>query len=59
VLDLSVDAADGAGVSWLHRHTEVMEKALDKDGHFAMTVRVEPGKADAVRAKFEVHSPRL
>jgi GTP-binding protein HflX len=58
VLDLLVDPADGAGVSWLHRHTEVMEKALDKDGRFAMTVRVEPGKANAVRAKFEVHSSR-
>jgi GTP-binding protein HflX len=55
VLDLSVDAADGAGVSWLHRHTEVMEKSLDKDGRFAMTVRVEPSKADAVKAKFEAH----
>jgi len=52
VLDLSVDPADGAGVSWLHRHTEVMGKSLGQDGRFAMTVRVEPGKADAVRAKF-------
>ena len=52
VLDLLVDPADGAGVSWLHRHTEVMEKALDEDGKLAMTVRVDPDKAGVVRAKF-------
>ena len=52
VLDLVVDPADGAGVSWLHRHTEVIEKALDEDGKLAMTVRVDPDKAGVVRAKF-------
>jgi GTP-binding protein HflX len=52
VLDLVVDPADGAGVSWLHRNTEVMEKALDEDGKLAMTVRVDPDKAGVVRAKF-------
>jgi len=57
VLDLIVDPADGAGVSWLHRHTEVMEKSLGEDGRYAITVRVEPGKADAVRAKFADSTP--
>jgi len=52
VLDLLLDPADGAGVSWLHRHTEVMEKSLDDSGKLAMTVRVDPGKAEAVRARF-------
>jgi GTP-binding protein HflX len=52
VLDLVVDPADGAGVSWLHRHTEVMEKAMDDDGGLAMKVRVDPSKVEAVRAKF-------
>jgi GTP-binding protein HflX len=52
VLDLSLDPADGAGVSWLHRHAEVMAKELDADGRLAMTVRVDPAKAGAVRAKF-------
>jgi GTP-binding protein HflX len=52
VLDLVLDPADGAGVSWLHRHAEVMKKALDADGRLAMTVRVDAAKADAVRAKF-------
>ena len=53
VLDLALDPADGAGVSWLHRHTEVMEKAMAPDGSLAVTVRVDPSKADAVRAKFK------
>jgi GTP-binding protein HflX len=52
VIDLVVDPADGAGVSWLHRHAEVMEKSLDEDGRLAMTVRVDPARAEAVRAKF-------
>jgi GTP-binding protein HflX len=53
VLDLTLDPSDGAGVSWLHRHTEVMEKSLSDDGgKLAMTVRVDPSQADAVRTKF-------
>ena len=52
MLDLVLDPADGAGVSWLHRHTEVMTKSLDDDGRLAMTVRVDPAKAETVRAKF-------
>jgi GTPase len=52
VLDLSLDPADGAGVSWLHRHTEVLEKGMDKDGRLAMTVRLDKAKADTVRRKF-------
>jgi GTPase len=53
VIELSVDTTDGAGVSWLHRHTEVIHKAIDeKSGRIAMTVRAEPSRANAVRAKF-------
>ena len=34
--------ADGAGVSWLHRHTEVIRKAVDvRTGRVAMTVRAD------------------
>ena len=55
VLDLVLDPADGAGVSWLHRHTEVMEKSLSDDGKLAMTVRVAPDKASTVKTKFPMH----
>ena len=51
-LDLVLDAADGAGASWLYRHTEVMAKTLTADHHMAVRVRVDPSKAAAVRAKF-------
>jgi GTPase len=53
LIELVLDPADGAGVSWLHRHTEVLHKAADeKTGRVGMTVRVDPAKADAVRARF-------
>ena len=51
-LDLVIDAADGAGVSWLHRNTEVMTKVLRDDGALAITVRVDPANAEKVRVKF-------
>jgi GTP-binding protein HflX len=50
-LDLSVDASDGAGVSWLHRNAEVLVKELH-EGQFDMVVRVDETKRDIVMAKF-------
>ncbi len=52
LLELNLDPADGAGVSWLHRHTEVIHKAFDDNGRIAMTVRADPERAAAVRARF-------
>ena len=52
VLDLLLDPADGAGVSWLHRHTEVIAKGLRDDGQLAMTVRADPANAERARARF-------
>jgi GTP-binding protein HflX len=51
-LEFLLDASDGAGVSWLHRHTEVMSKALREDGALAITVRADPANAQKARAKF-------
>jgi GTPase len=51
-IELELDAADGAGVSWLHRNTEVISKSADEEGRIAMTVRAAPERAEAVRAKF-------
>jgi GTP-binding protein HflX len=50
-LDLSIDAADGAGISWLHRNAEVLSKELH-DGRFDMTVRVDETKRDIVVNRF-------
>jgi GTPase len=50
-LSLSIDASDGAGISWLHRNAEVLEKQLE-NGRFNMTVRVDETKRDIAIAKF-------
>ena len=44
-LDLSVDASNGAAISWLHRNSEVLAKEL-RDDHYDMTVRVDETKRD-------------
>jgi GTP-binding protein HflX len=51
-LNLSVDAADGAGISWLHRNSEVLDKQLN-EGRFDMTVRVDESKRDIVVSRFD------
>jgi GTP-binding protein HflX len=52
VLDLVLDPADGAGVSWLHRHSEVMAKEMRDDGQLGMTVRADATNAERIRGKF-------
>ena len=51
-LQLSIDASDGAGISWLHRNSEVLNKEFH-DGKFDMTVRVDPTKRDLVINRFD------
>jgi len=51
-LEVALDPADGAGLSWLYRHSEVLEKHLRDDGQLAVTVRADADKAARVRAKF-------
>ncbi len=51
-LDLVIDPSDGAGLSWLHRHAEVMGRELREDGRLHLHVRVTPEKAASVRRKF-------
>ncbi|MBI3700457.1 MAG: GTPase HflX [Afipia sp.] len=50
-LDLAIDASDGAGISWLHRNSEVLDKHL-QGGKFVMTVRVDETKSDLTKSKF-------
>jgi GTP-binding protein HflX len=60
-LDLTVEAADGAGVSWLHRNSEVLDKTL-ADGKFRMTVRVDETRRDTVMRRVGAtvhHAPKL
>jgi GTPase len=52
---LDVDAGDGAAISWLHRHTEVLDKQLD-EGRYIVTVRVDEDRRDAVAQRFATHT---
>jgi GTP-binding protein HflX len=51
-LTVSLDASDGAGLSWLYRHAEVLDNRTDDNGQMEVTVRATPDKAAQVRAKF-------
>jgi GTP-binding protein HflX len=51
-LDLSIDAADGAGINWLHRNSEILAKEFH-DGRYDMTVRVDATKRDIVVNRFD------
>jgi GTP-binding protein HflX len=51
-INLMLDPADGAGLSWLHRHTEVMSRSVGPDGRMAVVVRADPANAERVRARF-------
>ena len=51
-LELSLDPGDGAGLSWLYRHSEVLSRNMDEEGRLAVTVRADAEKAARVRAKF-------
>ncbi len=51
-LELDLDPADGAGLSWLYRHSEVLSKDMRDDGRLAVTVRADPKNADMVRRKY-------
>jgi len=58
-LDVALEFADGAGVSWLHRHAEVLAREGGPDGRLHMTVRVDPDRAAMVRAKFGAGNIRM
>jgi len=51
-LAVSLAATDGAGLSWLYRHAEVLSKDVAEDGRMQVTVRADPDKAAQVKAKF-------
>jgi GTP-binding protein HflX len=53
-LEVAINPADGAGLSWLYRHSEVLDRHMRDDGQLAVTVRADADKAARVRAKFPV-----
>jgi GTP-binding protein HflX len=52
-LRVTLDVADGAAMSWLYRHTEVLTRVADDDTHIAMTVRAEQAQRDLVMQRFQ------
>jgi GTPase len=50
--DVVLEAADGAGASWLYRNAEVLDKAMADDDHLRMRVRVDAANAGLLAAKF-------
>jgi GTPase len=51
-LTVDLEPADGAGLSWLHQHGEVISKQNLDDGRLAVTVRADPATAERLRARF-------
>jgi GTP-binding protein HflX len=50
--DIELDPADGEGISWLHRHAEVLGKHLQPDGRYRITIRTDPAQIERVRNRF-------
>ncbi|MBX3522107.1 MAG: GTPase HflX [Xanthobacteraceae bacterium] len=46
VISLVLDPADGANLSWLHRHGEVLSQELKGDDELRVEVRMAPEKAE-------------
>ena len=46
VVSLNLDPADGANLSWLHRHGEVLSQELKRDDQLRVEVRLSPEKAE-------------
>ena len=51
-LSLDVDPADGAGIGWLHRQTEVLSREFNEQGRLEVVVRVDPRRVSEVRKRF-------
>ncbi len=53
-LSIALDPADGAGLSWLYRHSEVLARDMREDGTLAVTVRADAKNAEIVRRKYSL-----
>jgi GTP-binding protein HflX len=51
-LTVRVDPADGAGLHWLYRHAEVLDRASAPDGAVVLRVRVAPEREEGIRRRF-------
>ncbi len=51
-LAVDLDPADGGNLSWLYRHSEVMERREDAEGRLHLAVRVPPDRAEQIERRF-------
>jgi len=51
-LAVDLDAADGGNLSWLYRHSEVLERREDTEGRLHLAVRVPPDRAEQIERRF-------
>ncbi len=51
IMELDLDAADGAGIAWLYRHATVLERA-ELDGRTRLKVAIEPAKSPQFERRF-------
>jgi GTP-binding protein HflX len=49
---LSIDPSDGAGLSWLYRHSEVLSREMNEEGRLALSVRADAKNAALVKHKY-------
>jgi GTP-binding protein HflX len=52
VVQLRVPATDGAGLNWLYRHGEVLEKHEQDNGDIDVLMRIQPERLDEVLQRF-------
>ncbi len=48
---LSLDASDGAGLAWIYRHAEVVERK-DRNGKIALKLKIRPQDAGGIESHF-------
>jgi GTP-binding protein HflX len=56
-VSLRLSAADGANLSWLHRHGEVLSQELGEDGDLQLSVRMAPEKAEEFERRPKIKFP--
>ena len=56
VVSLTLDPADGANLSWLHRHGEVLSQKLKSDDQLRVDVRMAPEKAEEFKRRMKPKS---
>ncbi len=56
VVTLNLNPADGANLSWLHRHGEVLSQELKGDEQLRVKVRMAPEKAEEFRRRMKPKS---